>query len=462
MPTTDIEGPNSAGNIGTDIGDGVNYAAISSVQRNRVLETSTGASAMAATATPSGVIFTNFFNSSQIPSDATITGVEVVAGTDFDGSGESYIGTYGSSTGTVVVECYLHNGTSYSSKLVWDSSEPGGASLSNGDTTATFDGGNDRYKNITAGDDVLFGGDSDLSGLTWDPADQANFGFAITFQNESNAFVGGFTRGIGLRVTYTQGPQPATGKKLNTIISGSIAKLDTVVGNTIAKFNGILLTGAAPPAAFSKLYQFEDQTTSETAGADWSPSNTHSDWVNGAGAVDGTYWGRTTDKTVEGWNCGQGGTISGATGPNGGVDVSDGSHVTTTPGDRYLYSETSGGFNSRAFISRSPGFNFSTEMLNTGNDLNLKFWVHAYGATMGDLYVYIDTNSSSNHSTATELLALETFSGFTANSSVWQQQTISLNSYRTVDATHYIYFLTQNGTSFTSDLAIDGIQLIEG
>ena len=115
MPTTSIEGPHSHTDIGTDIGDGVNYASISSTQRNRVLETSTGANAMAATATPSGVLFKGFFNANQIPAGAVILGVEVIGGTDFDGSGESFIGSFGSSTSTFDVECYLHNGTSYSS-----------------------------------------------------------------------------------------------------------------------------------------------------------------------------------------------------------------------------------------------------------------------------------------------------------------------------------------------------------
>ena len=460
MPTTNIEGPHSHGDIGTDIGDGVNYASISSTQRNRVKEDSTGSSAMAATATPSGVLFFNFFNASQIPAGATILGVEVVAGTDFDGSGESFIGSFGSSGGTFDIECYLHNGTSYSSKLTFDSSTSiSGITFSNSDTTATFNGGNKRYKNATSGDDVLFGGTSDLSGLSWDPANQANFGFALTFQNESSAMVAGILRGFGLRVTYQEG---ATAERVNSIISGSIAKLDTVVGNTIAKFNGLVLVGATPPSLFSKQYQFEDQTTQEGATSDWSPSNTHSDWVNGTSAVDGTFWGRTSNKTVKGWNCGQDGTGSSGTGPNGGVDPSDGSHDTSSDGDRYLFSESSSNRSLFAFVTRMPGFNFSTEMINTGNDLNLKFWVHAYGSTMGDLYVYIDTNASSNHSTATELLALESFSGYTANSSVWQQQTVSLNSYRATDAVHYIYFVTQNGTSFRSDMAIDNIEFIEG
>ena len=36
------------------------------------------------------------------------------------------------------------------------------------------------------------------------------------------------------------------------------------------------------------------------------------------------------------------------------------------------------------------GIKFSTVMDNTTNDLDLKFYVHAYGSQIGDLYVYID------------------------------------------------------------------------
>ena len=223
MPTTSIEGPHNAGNVGTDIGDGVNYASISATQMNRVKETSTGASAMAATATPSGAKFFNFFNASQIPSDATILGVEVVFGTDFDGSGEAYIGSFGSSGGTFDVECYLHNGTAYSSKLVWVAGAQTGITLSAGNDSAEFSGGNKRYVNTTSGDDVGFGGTSDLSGLSWNPANQADFGFAITFQNESSAMVAGILRGVGLRVTYSVfvDPPPTYSSQINSIILNS-------------------------------------------------------------------------------------------------------------------------------------------------------------------------------------------------------------------------------------------------
>lgn len=475
MPTTNIEGPNSHTSIGTDIGDGVNYASIGSTQVNRVLETSAGSNAMATLVTPSGVLFTNFFNASQIPAGSTILGIEVVAATDFDGSGESFIGSFGSSTGTFDVECYLHNGAEYSSKLTFDSSTSiSGITFSNSDTTAEFDGGNIRYKNATLGDDVLFGGTSELAGLSWNPANQANFGFAITFQNESNSMVAGTLRGLGLRITYQE---TAIAKKVNSIISGSIAKLDTVVGNTIAKFNGLILAGAAPAGLFSKQYQFEDQTTQESQNNIWVPSNTAADWVNGVSAVTdaeasnaGTNWGKTATKQVRGWNCGQDSTSSSNTGPNGGVNTSDGSHDTSSDGDRYIYCEATTGTGgsglsvtaaNRTWVTRMPGFNFSDEMLSTSNDLNLKFWLHAFGSNMGDLFIYIDTNASSNHSTATLIQSYTSFSGFTANSSVWQQQTVSLNSYRTVDAIHYIYFVMEGATGFRSDLAIDAVELIE-
>jgi len=208
MPVTSIEGPHSTGTVGTDIGDGVNYASISSTQMNRCKETSVGSSAMAATSTPSGAKFFNFFNDNQIPSDATILGVEVVFGTDFDGSGESYIGSFGSSAGTFDIECYLYNGTAYSSKLVWVAGAQSGMTLTVGNDTAGFSGGNKRYVNATSGDDVGFGGTSDLSGLSWNPVNQAAFGFAITFQNESSAMVAGIVRGFGLRVTYSDFVDP--------------------------------------------------------------------------------------------------------------------------------------------------------------------------------------------------------------------------------------------------------------
>ena len=467
MPTTDIRGPASAAAIGTGLGDGVTYASSGTTNINRVLHTTTspatGAYAINATSAEGGDLFIGYF-SNEIPDGATILGIEVVAGTDFDGSGNSYIGAFGSSSGNGILRCYIHNGTSYSAALAWDTSGYTGITLSDANTTATFTGANKRYKNTTTGDDILFGASDDLSGLAWDPSDQADFGFAIAATATSGTFTVGFLRGLGLRITYRTAP---LADSVNTISSGSIVFLDTVGGNVISKFNSVLLVGATPPSAINVIYQFEDQTAAEIHSQNWSPSDTHSDWANGADATDGTYWARDSDKTVKGWNLAQDTTPSGNTGPNGGVDVSDGSHVTDSSGENYIYSESSGGKHAFAFVTRMPGVNFSTAMLNTGTDLNLKFWIHAFSNDdkMGDLFVYIDTNATSNHATATELLALDydtdLDSDFGSNGAVWVQKTVSLNSYRTTDAIHYIYFLTQNGSGFTSDLAIDGIQIIE-
>ena len=224
--------------------------------------------------------------------------------------------------------------------------------------------------------------------------------------------------------------------------------------------NGVLTSGAAYTALSYPLnsvsYNFEGETTQEGATSDWSPGNS---WVNGASAVNGTYWARDSNKTVKGWNLGQDGTSSGNTGPSGGVNPTDGSHYTTTNLDKYMYTETSAGRNANCFVARMPSYD-SDSMVDSGNDLDLKFWVHAFGNQIGDLYVYVSTATTSNHTAATELAAYESFSGYTANSSVWQQKTISLNSYR--DGTpFYIYFVSQNGTGFRADLAVDAVQIIE-
>lgn len=255
----------------------------------------------------------------------------------------------------------------------------------------------------------------------------------------------------------------------------AIGKVSGVEWANIASFGGVskanianLGGGATPPVTAtpwsSTLFQFEDQTrnTSTSTTSYWNPSNTHSAWVNGPSAVNGTYWGRTSNKTVVGWNCDDDGTASGNTGPSGGVVIPGGTHSTAASSDMYLYSEVSSRGRDYCFVTRMPGFNFSLEMADRkSNNLNLTFWVHAFGSQIGDLYVYIDTATTSNHSNATELAAYETWSGFTSNSSAWQQKTISLNSYRSISSNHYIYFVTQNATGFRGDLAIDGIQIVE-
>ena len=446
MGVTSILTPTANAAVGTGIGDGVTYGAWS--QPQRLHRATTGSSAAVATVANKGTIWDGCFDATQIPSGAVITGVELVAGLDPDGAGNSNIGNAGStgSSESMTYQMYLYNGSSYSSPLAFLST-PSGGSLNGDSTELTLTGANKRYVNTTTGDDLMAGSSTGLSGLSWDPADQADFGFAFTSIAVSATPVGVIVRGIGLRVTYSvQFPDKVIGEPPADILK--------VLGIGTASLANIAQPGnTTEPTIYDLFYQFESETANTSQFQDWSPGN---DWVNGSSATDGTYWARDSNKNVKGWNLDTATTPSSNTGPNNGVDVSDGSHAS---GTKYMYTEVSSSRHVYAFVTRMPVFN-SSNMLSSGNNLDLKFWVHAFGSQIGDLYVYIHTAATANHSSATELAAYESFSGYTATSSVWQQKTISLNSYRN-GTNYYIYFLSQNATSFRGDLAVDAVQIIE-
>ena len=445
MAVTSILPPSANTAIGSALSDGNTYSSWSYATRMY----SGGSNACVATSPNIGTMWSGCF-SSTIPTTATITGVELV------GSGNSRFGNAGSTSSgeTFTYMMRFYNGSSYSAPLAFLST-PTGGSLNGDSTELTLDGTNRYYVNNTSGTDVLAGANNSLSGISWNPSDQANFGFAIYLTAETGSAVAVILGegNMGLRVTYSEqfpdkviGEPPADILKVNGIAAASLANI-AQPGNTVE------------PTPYQLFYQFESETPQTNAGSDWSPGNS---WVNGSSATDGTYWGRDSNKTVKGWNCDTGTTpsTSTGTGPNNGVDVSDGTHASST---KYLYTEVStyGGV-SRAtfcFVARMPVFN-SDQMVDSGNDLDLKFWVHAYGSQIGDLYVYIDDATSSNHSSATELAAYESWSGFSSQSSDWQEKTISLNSYRN-DTNYYIYFVSQNATGFRGDLAIDAVQIIE-
>ena len=448
--TTNPALPTSNAAVGTGIGDGTTYGAWSSPQR--LHNGSVGSSATVATSAGKGTVWTGCFSSGDIPSGATVLGVEIVAGDDSDGSGVGYIGNAGSTgaSESSTLQLFLYNGTSYSSALVFTHALGSGITLNGDSDELTVTGANKKYANDDSNVDSLAGASDSLSGLSWSPSDQASWGFAITLKAVSATPVAVALRGLGLRVTYASFYS-------NTVLGIAPSNILKVTGIATANVINRSMPGNTSEPLYPDpgvLYQFESETTAENV--DWVPGN---NWVNGSSAVDGTYWGRTSNKTVTGWRVGVDSTPSGTTGPDGGVDISDGSHVTSNSNDNYLFTEASSNANLKAFVTRTPVIN-SNNMSYTGNDLNLKFWVHAFGSGMGDLYVYIAGTTTSNHSSATELAAYESFSGFTAQSSVWQQKTISLNSYRNgVD--YYIYFVSQNGTSFRSDMSIDAVQIIE-
>ena len=232
----------------------------------------------------------------------------------------------------------------------------------------------------------------------------------------------------------------------------------------------------------SSTYNFETETTSEGTTTQWSPTSSYNTWANGSSAVDGTFWGLGSNKTVAGWDLGTDPTPSSQTGPNGGATEPSGSVSTAASSDNFLYTEASSNQNANCFVVRTPPFQFGDLVSYIGNNLRIEFFVHAYGAQQHDLYVYLSTSSTSNHSSATLLESFihshsgsnnggtsrltkssdsSTYDFVTYSSSVWSKVQVDLNSYKDDDNTYYIYFVAQNGTGFRADLAIDEIKFCE-
>lgn len=248
-------------------------------------------------------------------------------------------------------------------------------------------------------------------------------------------------------------------RKYRTSSSGSNLNIDSwafFVGDSTTSTN----TGtwsiqtSNPTNLYAITYNFSGQTAQEYTG-DWSPkSGTEmEDWVNGKSVVNGTYW--TGTKTVKGWNLSNQtdgtATISGSTGPNSGYNGSTG----------FMYTEVTSSRHSYVFVCRTPAFNFSTLMKNTSNNLKLKFKVHGYGSQMGNLFIHISTSSKTTYSGSTQLASYTSFSQ-TGYTSPWTSiDPISLNSYRTVNSNHYIYFASYNATGYRGDLSVDYVQIYE-
>lgn len=176
----------------------------------RVHRNSTFSSAAVATAANRANVWYNCFDSNQIPAGATIDGIELVSETINSGIGR--IGTAGATgpTESATMSIRLYNGSSYSSSLY----------------SNTFVGSNDYYPSSGAGTGVvLVGGPTNLVGLSWDPADQADFGFRIDVDSIVATPVAVALRGLALKVYYTE--------------VAKIYSFNSVLGSDIIFVNGV-------------------------------------------------------------------------------------------------------------------------------------------------------------------------------------------------------------------------------
>lgn len=376
-----------------------------------------------------------------------------------------------------------------------------------------------------------YGGASDLLGMSLTPATlSTQFGIALRvtefYANTTFQYVGSESDVTpAVKVHYTV-PDP----------------------DQVNKWNGIYLNQDAIEDAGSDAqdsladYDFTGQTRQTTSGfsetAGWNPSVgsgisvDHSGWANGDNACSASVWKDAnnnntplirTNVDIGEWFAGPNttstsrATASSNTGPlaghSGTGNASDGASSAVT--NIFLFSETSGSGYAHTHVVRTPGFNFSTLMSDTGKGLNLVFYLHAHGSSCGGFAIYIDTASTSKDADATLLrhfecrtlttptnptthveeyvsggestsaTSLDTYtfprpSQTTGSTSDYARIEINLNSYRTINDDHYIYFvhsphinstslsnIVQTGetsatwTSFLGDLAIDSVEIIE-
>lgn len=224
MPSTSVLLPNdtAASQLSTVTVGGTDYTQIAAIQTSRIKEGATGSTGAVMNSNNQCIFMKNFFNDNQIPPGSTINGIEVVAISNNNG-GHSRFGSSGASSGEFKLEWFFHNGSGFSSAITHVGDVSGITNVTSTDSGAslTFSGGNRHYLNNTSGDDVLFGGTSDLSGLSWNVDNQAEFGFLVAMTVNSGTCSAVWSRGIGLRCTYTGG---VTGRTCN-VVSSTISNI---------------------------------------------------------------------------------------------------------------------------------------------------------------------------------------------------------------------------------------------
>lgn len=155
-------------------------------------------------------------------------------------------------------------------------------------------------------------------------------------------------------------------------------------------------------------------------------------------------------------------TNSGTTVPRWESEVSTGSNVNSsatgplydatfpaTAGGNYIYLETSGGALGDQNTLSMP----SLFIPATSNALNLKFSYHMHGATMGNLYVVVDTNN------VTDTLVTLIGQQQVTQTDPWLEASAALAGYGGKSIT--VRFIGVRGSSFTGDISIDEVHIFE-
>ncbi len=254
----------------------------------------------------------------------------------------------------------------------------------------------------------------------------------------------------------------------NTAVT-SILSINNVLTSGISKINDVDLgSGGGGTPWISTIYDFNSEARETNQNNDWSPSAAYAadGWVNSQSAINGSQW--TSSVLAKGLNSNYSTTPSSQTGPAGGMTSTTNGATNSSSTQRYLYKETSGGRNIYDHVCRTPGYNFSSLMNNTSNNLRLVMWYHAYGNTTwsGNIFqVFTDTATASNAGIATGVRTLPAAGNtMAATNSPYIKQEIDLNAYRTLNQTNYFYLILSPqtaGTTYRHDTAIDTVYFEE-
>ena len=240
----------------------------------------------------------------------------------------------------------------------------------------------------------------------------------------------------------------------------NVAKVDATAKADVGKFAGVAAPSTGTAWA-STIYTFDNQTNDNQNG--WTPGGTNPNyatdgWANGATGISGARW--ESARTSQGMNMDSGGTGSSGTGPNGGMT----SYTNGTPDGantkRYMYKEASGSRRGFDHVVRTPGYNFSSLMSNTSNNLKMVFWYHAFGSNIvNDIYsLWTDTATTSNATQATNLVTLPASGNTMPNGAAsYVIQEIDLNAYRTLNQTNYFWLVIGVMNGFRGDVALDSV-----
>lgn len=260
-----------------------------------------------------------------------------------------------------------------------------------------------RRKEITVNDDQSSNGLANVDQVTTNGIRY----FADTEGGSSGSPVLSFNSNLVVAIHNTGSCTAGNGS------SGRCDRLIADIGNDMPNC-GIDSGATSVPTCGTNISSFPYTEGFETSLGAWQQAtNDGTDWTRHSGATNSTNTGPTT----------------------------------ANQGSFYTYIEATGNFPNVNAQLLSPCFDLTSLVYP-----QLIFDYHMFGANMGTLNVEVSTNGVT-------WVSLWTRSGSQGN--VWTTDTISLNAYTTEQSLR-IRFSGTTGAGFTSDMAIDGIEIRQG